>query len=330
MPNPFKNLLLKNIELKILAIISALTLWFFVVGIENTVTKFPDMLEVQALNAPSDLTLISDLGTVRLRLRAKPDEVQNISKTDFDVTVNLQNLKAGEQEVPIQAISKKSEVSIVKVEPATIKVILEEKAEKEMKVKATVKGNAQKGYTVKDIKLTPESIKITGGKSVLAKISSMVAYINLDGSESTNFQSNVILGVEDNPQLTKMITIEPAQVAADVSISAEFQQKTVVIKPVLKGFLDLNTENRKLEINPTNVIIQGKAEVINQIDNLETEPIDLEALTKANAPIQSKLVLPKGITLLENQPASVAVSLKTQPSTNTQSGSTITPAAPTP
>ena len=47
------KLLTKNLWLKILALLAAILLWFFVVGFENTVYRFPQEIDIRRETAQS-------------------------------------------------------------------------------------------------------------------------------------------------------------------------------------------------------------------------------------------------------------------------------------
>ena len=61
---------LNNWQLKVMAIFSSVILWFFVVGIENNSYRFPEDIEIHAVNVPQGLSVASDLGKTKLRIRA--------------------------------------------------------------------------------------------------------------------------------------------------------------------------------------------------------------------------------------------------------------------
>ncbi len=300
--------LFKNIELKILAFLCAILLWFFVVGIENSAYRFPDDVEVHAINVPQDLSLSTDLGKAKLQVRVDSSLRKNISKNDFDVFVDLKNMHEGEQDAPIRATSKNENVTILKVEPVSVHISLETIAEKEVKINTVTVGNPKSGYVVKDIKLAQETAKIKGGKSLIDKVDHVVAQLTLDGSETSNFKGNLTLQLEGTDStLTKNIIFTPAQVLADVTISSMLQQKTVVIKPNLVGALD--PAITKVETNPQLAVIQGKEEDLKTINSISTTPISVNNINTEKA-VTTQLVVPDGITILDPNSTTITVNFK--------------------
>lgn len=302
---------LKNWELKILALLSAIVLWFFVVGIENNSYRFPEEIEIHAVNIPQDMSVSNDLGKAKIRIRADQEMIKNLTKSDFDLSVDLTSAHGGEQDVALSATSKNDKVTILKVEPSTVHVVLEQIMHKDIKIKPVVSGNPAKGYSVKDTQVTPQTVTVSGGKSLLAKIGSISAEIKLDGTESTNFKQNVVLKLPDTVSSLKNVTMNLEQALIDVTITQDLQQKTVVVKPNLQGSVDLLVLSKKLVVTPETIILQGKEDVLNSLDSVETEPVSFETLQKSLTPTRVKLILPKGVSLPDSQPNAVMISLTT-------------------
>jgi len=300
---------LKNWEVKILALFSAIVLWFFVVGIENNSYRFPEQIDVHAVNIPQGMSISNDLGKATVRIRADQSMLKNLTKSDFDLSVDLKNAVDGEQDVPLLATSKNDNVTILKVEPSTVHVVLEPVTQKVIKIKPVVTGNPAKGYSVGTVDVTPSTVTVSGGKSLLAKISSISAEITLDGTESANFKQNVTLKLPDAVSSLKNVTMDQEQAVIGVEITQDLQQKTVVVKPDLQGTIDLTFLSKKLVVTPETIIIQGKDDVLKSVDNLVTEPVSLETLKSSLTPIKVKLLLPKNVSLPESQPDTVMVSL---------------------
>lgn len=315
-----------NLQLKILSVVAATALWFFVVGIENTAYRFPQDIDVHAINLDSNLSIASDLGKAKVLVNAPADVFKNLVIGDFNVSVDLKNAAAGEYDLPLSAIIKNDKVSLIRIEPATIHIKLEPITSKEVKIKVFTTGNAQKGYTVKDMKLSAQTATITGAQSLISKITSLNAEVALDGTQSTNFKTNLNLkidpsGVSDASKLEN-ITIKPDQVSVDVTVTADQQQKTVIVKPNIQGALEVGNLNQKIEINPLTIVVQGEEATLNNLNYIETEQVNIDLL-KNQKPLKVNLIIPKNITLVDQSQSSVTITLK--------GGATqqLSPAAPT-
>lgn len=298
---------LKNWELKILALLAAIILWFFVVGIENDSHLFQEEIEIQAINVPQGMSIANDLGTAKIRIRGDQAVIKNLTENDFDLSVDVKKAAEGEQVLPVTATSRNNEVTVLKVDPSTVRVVLESVIEKDVKIKAVVSGTPAKGFGVQDVAVTPSTVKISGGKTLLAGISGINAEVKLNGSETANFKQNVILKLPDTVTSIETVTISPEQATVEVNIREELQQKTLPVKPDLQGSVDLVTMSQEVVVSPEQITVRGKPEALAALTEIKTEPVSLEKLK--NDPVKVRIILPAGISLPESQPNAVTISL---------------------
>lgn len=303
-----------NLHLKIFAFIAAVALWFFVVGIENTVYRFPQDIPVHPMNLPQNLSIASDLGKAKIVIRTGAEDYKRVTQNDFDLYIDLKNYNAGDYVVPLAADVKNEKVTLLRIEPPTIPVKLEPITSKEVKIKTITAGNPLPGYHLKDMKLSQDTATITGAQSVIQNIQSVNAQIDFNGTQNADFKVTVALTFDpklfspNSPNVSN-ITIEPQQVSADVKLEAELEQKTVLIKPKIFGETDASAQNQ-LEIDPVAVKIRGPQDILNKINVLETESILPARLKNQPKPFKIGLVLPTNVTLADGEPRSVTVTVK--------------------
>jgi YbbR domain-containing protein len=298
---------LKNWELKILALLAAVVLWFFVVGIENDSHLFQEEVEIQAINVPQGMSVANYLGKAKIRIRADQSLIKNLTVNDFDLSVDLKKAAEGEQTLPVTATSRNNEVTVLKVDPSTVRVVLESVIEKDVKLKVVVSGNPAKGYGVQEVQVTPLTVKVSGGKTLLAGLASINAEVKLDGTETANFKQNIILKLPETVSASGTVTLSPEQATVEVTVKEETQQKTLQVKPDLQGSVDLVILSQEVTVAPEQVTVRGKPEALEPLTEIKTEPVALEKLK--DGPVKARLVLPAGISLPESQPNAVTISL---------------------
>ena len=301
----------KNLHLKIFALFLATIFWIFVVSLENAFFQFPGEVLIQVFNQSSDLALASVLGGVKLTLRSQdPAVLRNLSPNDFEVYVDLRNSGAGTRRTSISVTSKNPQVSVLRVDPAEVDVTLEPLREKNVPIVAQVIGQPAKGFRMNSVKLSSESVNVSGAESVLKKIRTINAVVTLQGSEEGTTTKPVLLQVLDgNGVPLDGVQIEKNDIDAVLDIVQVATTKEVGIKPQFVGALS-NGTIAKVEVTPSVVTVTGPRDALDQITVLETEPIDLKDVT-ANFEKSEKLVLPAGVSLEpgQNQEVKVAVEI---------------------
>ncbi|MDD5689901.1 MAG: CdaR family protein [Caldisericia bacterium] len=129
-----------------------------------------------------------------------------------------------------------------------------------------------KGYpklAIKEVKITPQIVKITGKGEIISKISSIETEpINIDGlSENISINNNLIL-----PDGLK---VEPISVKVEITVEAEITVafdnvlvKTINLKDGLKASLDVET---------VKIVITGRSSIVENVKSLEAQ-LDLNGL----------------------------------------------------
>src|SRR5690242_4100709 len=142
------ELLKKDISIRVLAILFALLLWFYVLNDANPMQskEIPVDLKVMNENALQEKGLIlvnKDLQkSVRVAVTGRKDNVMDINENDFDVKVDFSQIKdSGTKELPITVTPFSKDITIEGVSPQTIRVDVEKIINKQFAIKATTKGS---------------------------------------------------------------------------------------------------------------------------------------------------------------------------------------------
>jgi YbbR domain-containing protein len=277
----------KNWENKLLAIVAALLLWFFVAWTENNVYTVPQPFNVVVENLNAGVSLANDLNEVKLKLKAGSDvNLKNLTVADFEISVDATNLNSGNFDLPVKVISKDPKVSVVEITPASIEVKLEAVESKEIEITPIAKGEVANGYELLSIESPIKKVKVTGASSQLEKVKNFDLEIALKGNENADFSKNVNLEAPAEWQIgTGNITFEPVQIRVDLEIrkvenpdeidenpdntdenppvEADLVKKTIMVEVLGTD----NWTNKPKEVLPKNILVtlEGEAEEINAI-----------------------------------------------------------------
>ncbi len=288
---------LKNLRLKLLALFSAVVLWFVVITVENTVYSFPEEILVEATNLSTNLSLAGDLPEVRLYLRVDKEELKTITKNDFEVFVDLQDAEAGEQKFPIEATAIASQIKILKIEPSEVTLKLSPTSEKDVEVEVKVDGNPAKGYELKEVTADGETVKISGAQSIIDTIESVKAELLLDGTEKADLNQSVMLSFHEEDDVPEgAVQVVPEQIVVSAVIVSELKQKDVSVGAGFSKASDRVAWESRITLNPESISIQGDDEVLESISSLETKPFEISALNR-NGSIEVEVALPEGVSL---------------------------------
>lgn len=301
MVNPFNQ-----IHLKILALLSAIVLWFVVITVENTVFKYPEPLDIEIGNLGKNLNLNENLPSITLYLRSDKEDLKNLTKTDFEISVDLKDLTAGEHRVNVIAGSKSPLAKVLKVEPAEVLINLSAITEKEVDVVVEVEGHPYKGYKVEQTLSDTNKATIYGAKSVIEKVDKIVATLILDGTENEDIKQTVALSIPNTENdEDKLVTIDPEQMVIMAKIVSEIQQKEVLVNVKYNNANDKGAFEQRINISPLTVEIEGQEDQIADMETIETSVLEISSLVRNNT-VELNLNPPEGISLInENQKITV-------------------------
>lgn len=290
----------KNLMAKIICVLLSFGLWLYITNVENPSRNYDiKNIPVELVNTNvienSKLALVpGQKFTVDLKIEGPSSEVNKIRPEDFKITADMSNyaLKSGKNTIPVQIISYPENITIKNNGFLGIKVELEEFATKELTIKSTVKVNYKNGIHELDKKISPSTVKITGGKSTIDRVDSAVISgeekevgKNIENSYAIKFldsDGNEVTGIESNVSSAKL----------NITVTAG---KKAAVNLITSGQISQGYELVGYDIEPKYVEILGNK--VQSMESIDTEPLDLSSFTE-DSEANVKLNIPDGITVI--------------------------------
>ncbi|HDR5039367.1 TPA: hypothetical protein QCR75_005843, partial [Bacillus anthracis] len=161
-------------------------------------------------------------------------------------------------------------------------------------------------YVVGNLDYKPTAIWIEGPESYVNSVENVVAKLDVTGETKNLLLSLPLKPVNSRGEEVPGVEVKTAYV--DVSLSIDLL-KSVPIKPDLQVTTGDGHVISNVEINPKEVILKGQEEVLKGITEITTDIVQVESLTTDQV-IETKLKLPQGVTLQEEVPITVSISLE--------------------
>ncbi|MBU5674803.1 hypothetical protein KQI88_00040 [Alkaliphilus sp. MSJ-5] len=301
---------IRNLAPKIISILFALVLWVYVMSVINPrvsrdLVNVPvKLVNLEELKAQGLVLVGSEDFRVRVRLTGRRDEVFKISPEQIQIKADLRGYKLGVNNVPLE-ISAPNNIGI-DVSPRFIRVELEEITKKQRDVKVLITGSPKKNYVVGNLDYKPTAIWIEGPESYVNSVENVVAKLDVTGETKNLLLSLPLKPVNSRGEEVPGVEVKTAYV--DVSLSIDLL-KSVPIKPDLQVTTGDGHVISNVEINPKEVILKGQEEILKGITEITTDIVQVENLTTDQV-IETKLKLPQGVTLQEEVPITVSISLQ--------------------
>lgn len=187
--------------------------------------------------------------------------------------LDLSEEKAGKHTTQFQVNGLNKDIDY-NVKPKETTINLEEKVSKTLKVEPDVSNNdLDSEYKVNEQSVSPETVKVTGGKNQIDKIAYLKAtYKNKSKISKDTTDVAQITAFDRN--LNKIdVMVQPNEV--NLSVKVEDYSKKVKVKTKTVGSLSNGREVDNIELNNEEVEIYGNKEDLEDIDEI-TANIDLD------------------------------------------------------
>lgn len=288
-----KEFFLRNASLKIIALAAALLFWFIMLGLQNAPHEFDSTFEIKPFNLSEQFTVVGALPQAKIKILVDKDIERQLRKEDFEVYVDLKNIEPGKLTSAVYVTSKNPKVTVVSVVPDSLTMTIEKKAQKEMAIEYEVTGKVKDGFQLKGVKIDPEKIMLMGAASTLNAIKKIKTMISFDGTESKSLELSHITLLDQAGKPLQGIKTSPDSIDAIIDIVSTQEEKTVPVKPKFIGSLKTGFVS-KITVHPNAVNIRGDIKNLEFVTGLETEPIDLEKISKTGTYLTT-LILPHDI-----------------------------------
>lgn len=313
------NFLTKNWPAKIICLLLAIGLWFYIANGGFELQKVSGGVAIKSLHLEDSLAVAEDLGTVQLSVRPQQGLRKMITPDSFEAYVDLAGLGIGTYELPVKISASDTEMPVLEIVPNKIKVTLDRKVTKPFSVTPQVEGQAGAGYLLGDSQVAPTEVLVSGAESVVGSIASVVAEVKLSG-ESTEIRKTVELeAINASGRIIEIVSIEPKTAEVVIGVSQEADVKTVGVKIKTINQPKEGYFVKSLAASPSTVVLRGKREALQPIEYIETREVDLKDLT-ANTERSTGLSVPSETTLDGSETVKIAIVIDSNETTRGMNG----------
>ena len=165
-----KNILTKNIWLKLASFILAIALWFFVV-LSGRSGIFMD-IPLMYINVPHEFEVVDFPKTVSVNIEGQERLIKNLKQNEINAIIDLSSAKEGKSFYTLthENIKLPQTLEVTSIEPQTIGITIEKQLKKTVSIQPTIVGVPELGFVIFKIKVAPEAVVIEGPKSIISKI----------------------------------------------------------------------------------------------------------------------------------------------------------------
>lgn len=291
----------KNWPFKLISLIFAIALWYYVVSETNPNIKkdyksIPVMYKNEDVLKKKNLTIVDPIDpVVNITLEGKRNVISRVSRDDILVYADMNEINEN-GEVSLN-FSTPQGTSIIEKSDYKIALKLDEIMTLVKKIEVKRIGELPSdNITVTDIEVVPGEVKITDQKELIDKISKVIVPVDLSVITQDTSISKKVQVFDSNDKEIKDLNIENTDVTVNVFVSST---KQVPIKIAYKNQpFDFNSGDLKL--GKSKITIIGQKEKLDKIKEINTEVLDLSEFVN-NTTKNVKLEFPEGMSPLSGE-----------------------------
>ena len=318
--------LFHNWGLKLISLVFATCLWFFVTNYQDpetvlTVNNVPvKLLHTDSVTQEGKVcTVLNDSDTIPVvTVTAPRSVVDSLGAENIVATADVEDI-AADNTVPIVLTTNKYSDSITSIVGSTKRVALsiEDLEQASFTIEAALIGNVAEGYEIGSISLEQNQVRVKGPASEVKRVNRAGVTVDVSGVESSiSTNAEIHLYDEDGVDLDidKNLELNIDKVMVNVEV---LPKKEVPIKIAVSG---TPAEGYRLTgettVEPGRVTVTGKRAALEKVTEISIPSAELNATGRTKSLTKTFNIanyLPDGVQLAEGELDTVKVTVEIVP-----------------
>ncbi len=282
----------------LISITTAVALWFYVTGTEESdyvSRKFTCPLEYRSLDPQA--VLRGRVQEVDVEIRGLEKDIARLNYDAIACFVDARNLAPGKRYTQNVSVALPPDITLVSCVPSQVVLDLVRQIVRLMPVEVVLPQDIPEGQYLEGVEVIPREVGVRGIETDVAKVGSLRAMPTAEELQSGKELILPLKFVQSEP-FDDAVTLEPAQVRFKGTLARGLPKRRVPVNARLSGELDADHEILSVVTDPSEVPIEGKLELLDRVEAVETETVDISQFT-ANQAVVVPLKAPdvEGVSL---------------------------------
>ena len=310
--------LFHNWGLKLISLVFATCLWFFVTNYQDpetvlTVNNVPvKLLHTDAVTQDGKVCIVlndSDMIPV-VTVTAPRSVVDSLGAENIVATADVADI-ATDNTVPIILTTNKYSDSITSI------VSIEDEQQPSFSIETSVTGNVAEGYQIGNISMEQNQVRVRGPASEVERVKSAGVSVDVSDVESSiSTNAEIHLYDEDGVDIDidKNLTLNIDKVMVNVEVLA---QKEIPVKIAISGTpADGYRLTGETTVEPGRITVAGKKSVLENVTEVSIPSSELNVTGRNKSLAKTFIIanyLPDGVQLAEGELDTVRVTVEIVP-----------------
>lgn len=228
------------------------------------------------------------------------------NQRDLRVYIDLSDpeISMGKKQVPLK-IRGMNEKLTATIDPEYVTVTVQERVTKEFPVNPEFDPTMlEGGYTAERPIVNPKTVKITGARDIIERISRVQAIVEVNRGVTDTIHQQVNVQVLDRNHNRLDVLIEPE--AVNVSVPVRIPSKKVPIVPIQTGAPKQGVNITEINVEPKEITLYGKESVLQTINEVRL-PVPVDNV-EGDDELELPITPPDNIQKMSRETATVKIS----------------------
>ena len=305
-----KKFLKSDYFLLTVAAIVSVFLWIYVsYEVNPTYERWIEDIKIEYTNESQEfetgkLIILSGNDSVAdIKIRGRRGNISVFGQKDINCSVNLAGItEPGKYTLPVTFSTSVYGIEIVQKTPGRVEIVVDEVITAEHKIEVVTTGDTGEDYAVGEVEFSPQTVKITGPKSITEKVKSAKATIDLTGVTKDLEGLYKIKLYDENGNEVEDTAISSNIEYCDVKCTVNNRKKLNIV-PVLSDEKNLKGEKIVVSsIEPENIYVIGKNDIIKDLKEICTNTVYTSGITSTQSVVAylDLTKIPEGASIQDN------------------------------
>ncbi len=259
----------------------AFVIWGFIVWETNPeVTRTFSVVEVEAINIPSDMLIVGEIPDVSLEIKGPQDTVRGMVAGDFHQYVDLADVdEPGTAQYNVQVEGPEG-LRKVTVTPSMIEIELDLIVTETFPI--VIHEDDPRPANVTSVELSTDLVSIQGPDDVVSQVVAVEVPVQLENRTESFTDQVPLIPVDEAGNPVAGVTVSPAEV--EVSVVFETTSKVVPVRVICACIVDESLQEIELTTAaaiPSTIRLSGPAPELATVNAISTQPIDISILNES-------------------------------------------------
>ena len=273
------NKLSQKWQLKIICLLMAIVLWFFIINEQNPRSEGSYTVPVVVENLDSQYITSNVPKTVYVRLAGPRNTIINVGPSDIKAYIDLSEAQEGEMELPIH-VEIPAGTELTKQSMTTASINVDVYTVRELVLTPHLVGETKNDSFVSSLKVVPEKVVVSGARRLVKQVEQAVVEIPVENRvDDFSIMAPIRLLSADGARI-EGLEMTPWQSNVRVSMGRNAATKSVPVYVTTTGSLAGGAKLSSIKADPDTVVVKGDVNIVRNLTRIDLPPIDVNGLSQ--------------------------------------------------